>query len=101
MARLLNVLSALALAFLAAGDVAQAQTCDTLLGKADCGGPGGGVTSAGGARSNSASGPTGFSTQALGRGLSVTDDDQTGMFGAITFGGRGTTCSGPFRVRSC
>ena len=101
MARSLNVLLAFAtLAFLAAGGVAQAQTCDTLLGKADCGGSAGDGTSPG-RRSNTPAGPTGFSTQALGRGLSVTDDDQTGMFGAITFGGRGTTCSGPFRVRNC
>ncbi len=101
MAPLLNVLSAFALAAFAATNVAQAQTCDSLLGKTDCGGRTGGLTSAGGTGSNAPSGPTGLSTQALGRGLSVTDDDQAGMFGAITFGGRGTTCSGPFRVRSC
>jgi len=100
MARSLNVLSAFTLAFLAAGELAQAQTCDTLLGKADCAGSAG-VGANAGRRPNTPAGPTGLSTQALGRGLSVTDDDQVGMFGAITFGGRGTTCSGPFRVRNC
>jgi len=39
-----------------------------------------------------------LSTLALGRGLSA-GTAQTGMFGVVTFGGAGTTCSGPFRVR--
>ncbi len=101
MARLLKLMPASVLALLfIAGGVARSQTCDTLLGKTECGGSGAAVMSADRKFSNTPAGATGLSTQALGRGLSF-DDDQPGMFGALTFGGRGATCSGPFRVRSC
>jgi hypothetical protein len=101
MVRTLNTIFAGALFLLATGVVAHAQTCDTLLGKADCGGPSGVPTSSNRTAPANAAGMTGLSNQALGRGLSLGDDDQPGMFGALTFGGHGTTCSGPFRVRRC
>ncbi len=101
MAPLLKIMTASLVALLCfGGDLARPQTCDTLLGKTDCGGGGAQVTGADRRPANTPATATGLSMQALGRGLSF-DDDQPGMFGALTFGGRGASCSGPFRVRSC
>ena len=101
MTRMLNVIAAGVLSLFAAGEVTQAQTCDTLLGKTDCAGSAAGPPSPSRSSGNTSAGMTGLSNQALGRGLSLADDDVPGMFGALTFGGNGSTCSGPFRVRRC
>ena len=89
---------------LAAGSAA-AQTCDSLLGGVNCAGksPGGQQVSRtpASARGNNdwrLGGGSGF--DGLGGSL-ATSDDQPATFGAITFGGGGTTCSGLFRSRNC
>ena len=82
-----------------------AQTCDTLLGAANCGSkspPQNAVSS----RYQDGRAPVqpdwrfGNDPGGLGGDLSF-GGDQPGIFGAITFSGRGTTCSGPFRSRNC
>jgi len=83
------------------------QTCDSLLGGANCGAkPQNTQLNAQTSRSYSQPGNSdwrlgsGSAAGGLGSGLSGRDD-QPGTFGAITFGGGGATCSGPFRSRSC
>jgi hypothetical protein len=88
--------------------MASAQTCDSLLGGANCG--------ANIPRPGAASRPADpqspklgsdwsfggrSSGQGLGVDLSSTASNDTGFFGAITFSGGGTTCSGPLRSRRC
>ena len=82
-----------------------AQTCDTLLGGANCGSKS--LPQNDASRRNQDRGspvqpdwrfgndPGGLGSD-LGRG-----GDEPAVFGAITFSGRGTTCSGPFRSRAC
>jgi hypothetical protein len=79
-----------------------AQTCDTLLGAANCGSKSLPQNNAPRDRGSSVqpdwrfgNDPGGLGTD-LGRG-----GDEPAVFGAITFSGRGTTCSGPFRSRAC
>lgn len=97
-----SVLAITVSAVLAVAGLANAQTCDSLLGKADCGTK---------SRQGSASLPSGrgndwdfrgrSTSSGLGVDLSSTASNDTATFGAITFGGGGTMCSGPFRSRRC
>jgi hypothetical protein len=84
-----------------------AQTCDSLLGGANCGArPQNSQQNGQMSPSNTSRGNadwrlgSGSATGGLGNGLS-SRDDQAATFGAITFGGGGATCSGPFRSRNC
>jgi hypothetical protein len=96
--RLASVLVALSVSLIGA-DAGRAQSCDTLLGGRNCGAPGAAYPSVPDMSSGSA-GRTGLSVQDLGM-ASQMSGSQPAMFGAITFGGSGVTCSGPFRVRRC
>ena len=93
------------LAFIAGSAVSQ--TCDSLLGGANCGARP--QASQQNGRIPPSYGPqgntdwrlgSGSATGGIGSGLS-SRDDQPATFGAITFGGSGRTCSGPFRSRDC
>src|SRR6478752_239964 len=83
------------------------QTCDSLLGGANCGAKPQSSRQIG--RPSPSYAPQGNSDWRLGSGSSAlglgsglsSRDDQPGTFGAITFGGGGATCSGPFRSRNC
>lgn len=85
--------------------MANAQTCDSLLGGVNCGAS---VSRQGGASTNLQPSKMGNdwdfggrpSSGSLGVDVSSTASSDTAFFGAITFGG-GTTCSGPFRSRRC
>jgi len=86
--------------------IANAQTCDSILGGANCGAARpGGTSLSSTATSSKMGGDWDFggrpSSGGLGVDLSSTSSSDTGFFGAITFGGGGTTCSGPFRSRRC
>lgn len=86
---------------------AMSQTCDSILGGANCG------ANRQNTQQNNRVAPSyvsrgntdwllgsGSATGGLGSGLS-SRDDQPATFGAITFGGGGAICSGPFRSRNC
>lgn len=87
--------------------MANAQTCDSLLGGVNCGAN---VSRQGGVSPPAKTQPPKIgsdwdfggrpSSGSLGVDLSSTASSDTAFFGAITFGG-GTTCSGPFRSRRC
>ena len=76
-----------------------AQICDTILGGTNCGAPASGASSLASERGRPVGG-AGFSTQDLVLAPQMSSSEPA-MFGALTFGGSGITCSGPFRVRRC
>ena len=92
------VAAVLALGLVAA---AHAQTCNTLTGGVNCGSPAPGEASS---LRSSGSGNPGqyrtFESPISDLGLAF-GGDQPATFGAITFGGGNTRCSGLFRTTRC
>jgi hypothetical protein len=97
-----DLASILAVALVASG-LANAQTCDSLLGKTDCSAKPtrhGGTIQPSNVASDWNLGARSANT-GLGAELSSTASNDRAIFGAITFSGGGTTCSGPLRSRRC
>src|SRR5690348_10648928 len=94
---------AVVIATLVAAGLANAQTCDSLLGKTDCGAKS--VQQRGASPLSGSGNDWDFGRSStsggLGVDLSSSASSDTAVFGAITFGGGNTICSGPFRSRRC
>src|SRR4051812_23078804 len=77
------------------------QTCDSLRGPNNCNIAGGSNRELLADRESDWNFSYAGANRGLGSDLLTGRKDDAAMFGAVVFGGSGTTCMGPFRSRKC